>query len=137
MLQRLLLVVFGVVLSCGAWASEPVPGQPAPQSGEKLVQCVAFKWEVPGDAARIRVEVIVFGKSVAEAELDPDAPDMDFAFEDGFVQARGTLTSTYDEFGGTGELLLPKMTYACDFTGEYSLENRRVTEFEYLARFDY
>ena len=139
-MMRVLLAALAMwaVLAAGpALAAERVPGQPEPQLGEKLVQCVVFKYEVPGDKARVLAEVIVFARTVATAELDPENTTLEFAFEDGFVKAEGRLSATFQPFDGTGELLLDTLTYACDFSGEYTIEDRKVTDLHYLARFNY
>jgi len=125
-------VLFFFVANAQA-ASVEVP----PQSGEKLVHCVTFKWTAPGDTPRLQVEVWVFGKGVARRELNLTDTRLEFSFEDGFVKANGALDATFDRNEGSGTLLLDTLDYSCDFSGEYSISNRKVTDFRFLPRFDY
>jgi len=135
------VVLWSVGLLAALWAgaahaAQPVPGQPEPQAGQSLVQCVVVEWAAPGDGPRLDVAVRVFGKQVAQAALDPEHPGLEFAFEDGPIAARGALTAAFDPWKGIGSLALEHLDYACDLSGDYAVRQRPLAEFRFLARYE-
>jgi hypothetical protein len=119
-----------------ARAAEPAPGQPAPQAGQRLVQCVVVDWAAPGDGPRLDVGVRVFGKPVAQATLDLEQTTLDFAFEDGPIVARGVLVAGFDPWKGTGTLTLERLEYACDLSGAATVRSRAMADFLFLSRYE-
>lgn len=141
MRRRGWMVLWSVGLLAALWAgaaraAQPVPGQPEPQAGQSLVQCVVVDWAAPGDGPRLDVAVRVFGKPVAQAALDPEHPNLEFAFEDGPIVARGTLAAAFDPWKGTGALILERLDSACDLSGEFTMRQRPLAEFRFLARYE-
>jgi hypothetical protein len=128
--------LLAVLWAGAACAGRPVPGQPAPQAGQRLVQCVVVDWAAPGDGPSLEVAVRVFGKPVAGAVLDPEHPALEFAFEDGLILARGTLAAAFDPWKGTGSLALERLDYSCDLSGGATVRGQALADFRFLARYE-
>lgn len=106
--------------------------------GEVLLQCVTLKWAAAETyPPQVQVEAWVFGKSVGTAQLDLEHTGFEFAYEDGFVLAKGKVSASFAPFEGKGQLRLDALEAACDFTGAFPIKPRPLADFAYKAKFDY
>lgn len=116
----------------------PAPAARAGNAGEELLQCVTLAWEATATyPPSVRVEARVFGKTVAAEVLDLKRKDMEFAFEDGFLAAKGRVSAAFEPAEGKGELRLEALEASCDFSGSFPFKPRKLADLTFEPKFDY
>lgn len=129
-MRRLLLAGLVVLALVGTAQAE--------NTGETLLQCVTVSWNAPETyPPSIAVEVMVFGKVIAEDTLTPKHKALEFEFVDGFVLAKGRLDTSFVPYDGVGKLSLTALEASCDLTGVFPIKPRPLADFKYEAKFDY
>ena len=118
-----------LVMGCPAWAQN---------QGEALFQCVTVKWDAPTTyPPSVRVQAWVFGRAVAEKTLTMRDKALEFAFEDGYLAAKGVVSVSFVPYDGAGVLRLDALETSCDFSGSFPVSPRKLADIEFEAKFDY